>query len=226
MLDLAHWYAELTVENQLKVAALGGAAIAFVIGLLQYRKAQRWKRVEWTAKEMDAFFADPKVAMALKMIDWGAGRRIELYPNRANEAERFVVVRDDDLAKALRDHGMQEFSEDEAAIRDVFDHLLDRLERIHSFVEAGLLSQKDVKPYLYYWAVHVIAAKAGYTKVERIVQLRRFIRTYGYVGVQKLFAALSGQRWPDDPAEPIDRSVLLSCVTDASCESSNENPAG
>jgi hypothetical protein len=225
MIDAVHWFAELTAENQLKAAALVGAAIAFVIGLLQYRKAQRWKRVEWTAKEMDAFFADNKVAMALKMIDWGT-RRIELYPNRTNEAERFVLLRDENVANALRNHGIQEFSEDEAAIRDVFDHFLDRLERIHSFVEAGLLSHKDVKPYLYYWAVHVIAAKAGYTKVERIVQLRRFIGTYGYVGVQKLFTALSGQCWPDDSAERIDRSMLLTCATDASCESSDENPAG
>lgn len=221
-MNLAHWYTELTVENQLRAAALVGAATAFVIGLLQYRKAQRWKRVEWIAKEMDAFFADNKVALALKMIDWGS-RRIELHPNRTNEAERFVAIRDDDLARALRHHGIQEFSEDEAAIRDVFDHFLDRLERIQSFLEAGLLSHHDVKPYLHYWAVHVIAAKPGYTKVARIVQLRRFITTYGYVGVQKLFVVLSGRHWPDDPPERIDPSLLS---TDESCESSSENPAG
>jgi hypothetical protein len=48
----------LTPENQLKMAALLGASAAFMVGLIQYRKAQRWKRMEWVAKEMDVFFAD------------------------------------------------------------------------------------------------------------------------------------------------------------------------
>lgn len=199
MSTLLRWFATLTPDGQLKAMALLGAIAAFVIGLLQYRKAQRWKRVEWIAKEMDAFFADAKVAIALKMIDWGA-RRIELYPNRANEGNRFRVVRDADLEKALRRHTKQAemFTEDEAALRDLFDHFLDRLERIHSFVEAGLLSFKDVRPYLHYWAVQVVSADESDDTVKRIVQLRRFITTYGYSGVQRLFTALSGREWPDD----------------------------
>lgn len=226
MSDLWHWFAALTAENQLELIALIGAATAFLIGLVQYRKAQRWKRVEWIAKEMDAFFGDGKVALALRMIDWGA-RRIELYPSRTNEADRFVVVRDDDLAKALRHHRVAEdgFTEDEAAIRDLFDHFLDRLERIHSFVQAGLLTYEDVKPYLSYWAVHIIAARVGDKKVDRIVQLRRFIRAYGYEGVQKLFSVLSKRPWPEDPIEPVGWS-LLSCEVGTRSDQSDENPAG
>ena len=44
-----------TVENLLKAVALVGAAVAFVVSLLQYRKAQQWKRAEWVAREMKAF---------------------------------------------------------------------------------------------------------------------------------------------------------------------------
>ena len=64
------WFASLKPEDQVKVVAFLGAAVAFLIGLLQYRKAQRWKRSEWLATEMQAFFADPVVKAALYMIDW------------------------------------------------------------------------------------------------------------------------------------------------------------
>lgn len=189
------WLSTLTPDGQLKAIALFGAAVAFVVGLLQYRKSQRWKRSEWVAQEMDGFFKDPVVRSALCMIDWGA-RRLELYPNREKPEERFVVVTDDRMARALEFHENRPegFTEDEAAIRDAFDHLLDRLERIHSFVEAGLVTVADVSPYLRYWAEHILAARTDDPKVQRLVQLRRFIDRYSFSGVAILFDRLAGRR--------------------------------
>jgi hypothetical protein len=180
-------------------AALIGASIAFFFGLLQYRKSQHWKRAEWVAQEMQLFFGDPAVNSALRMIDWSA-RRIELFPDHHDKAQRLVVVRDDDLAEALAMHPdrPEGFSEIEAAIRDLFDHLLDRLERINSFVEARLVSVQDVRPYLDYWAKHVVCAVEGDPKVDRLVQLRRYIRYYDYSGVEKLFTQISGRAFPPE----------------------------
>jgi hypothetical protein len=187
------WVSDLEPDEWIKLIALTGAAIAFVTGLLQYRKAQRWKRAEWVAQEMQVFFTDQRVAAALRMIDWGA-RRIELYPERVDAAARTVYVRDDELAKALENHEDRPhgFTEDEARIRDVFDHFLDRLERINSFVETHLVSIADLKPYLRYWARNITAAREGDPKVDRLVQLRRYMKVYGYSGVEKLFAQLIG----------------------------------
>jgi hypothetical protein len=50
---------------------LGGATLAFLISLRQYRRGQRWKRVALAAKEMKEMLADTKAATALTMIDWG-----------------------------------------------------------------------------------------------------------------------------------------------------------
>lgn len=196
------WFQALPAQEQLKAIALLGATLAFLIGLFQYRKAQTWKRSEWLAQEMESFFNDPVVVAALRMIDYGE-RRIELYPKREAEATRFVLLRDDDVAKALEHHSIRHqedrgFNDDEASIRDAFDHLLARLERIQSFVQAGLLKYQDVRPYLNYWATHVISARANDPKVDRIVQLRRFIDSYGYDGVQVLFAKIAKLDWPAD----------------------------
>lgn len=201
------WFTQLAAEDQLKAMALVGATLAFLIGLLQYRKAQTWKRNEWLAQEMESFFDDPRVAAALRMIDYGE-RRIELYPSRRKEAERFLLLRDDDVAKALEHHSVRYhrddrgFTDDEATIRDTFDHLLGRLERIQSFVQSGLLTYRDIRPYLSYWATNVINATADDPTVDRIVQLRRFITGYGYSGVQTLFARIAGCEWPHE-AGPI-----------------------
>jgi hypothetical protein len=66
-LDFTTWVA----DDLLKAIALVGAAVAFVIGVLQYRIGQRWKRAEWVAQEMKGLFDDPLVKSALFMIDWG-----------------------------------------------------------------------------------------------------------------------------------------------------------
>ncbi|HET7437458.1 MAG TPA: hypothetical protein VFN10_22330 [Thermoanaerobaculia bacterium] len=159
----------ISADTVVKLLALVGASVAFVVGLFQYRKAQRWKRAEWIAEEMQSFFSDARVLAALRMIDWGA-RRIELYPDREDPATRSVYVRDDELAKALENHEQRPtgFSEDEATIRDVFDHFLDRLERINSFVETHLVRIEDLRPYLRYWARHINAAREGDPSVDRL----------------------------------------------------------
>jgi hypothetical protein len=92
----------------LSIAAYLGGLAAFAIGLLQYRRADYWKRSEFLAKEMKEYFADPQVTIALTMIDWGI-RRVRLFEpskdsQRLDSGERRV-----DRAlqcSALRPHTM------------------------------------------------------------------------------------------------------------------------
>jgi len=62
----------------LSIAGYLAALAAFAIGLIQYRRADYWKRCEFLAREMKEFFADPKVSLTLIMIDWGV-RRVKLF---------------------------------------------------------------------------------------------------------------------------------------------------
>ena len=51
-----------------------GAVIVFILGRAEYRISQQWKRSECLAAEVDRFFAQPKVATALLLIDYSAIR--------------------------------------------------------------------------------------------------------------------------------------------------------
>ncbi|HEY6331626.1 MAG TPA: hypothetical protein VI756_20035 [Blastocatellia bacterium] len=70
-------YAKLAVS----IPGFGGAIMALLFGLLQYRKSERWKRAEFVAKEIKEFESDPLVQNAMLMIDWGVRRiNVDLTP--------------------------------------------------------------------------------------------------------------------------------------------------
>ena len=57
-------------SNWLEILKLLGAGVAFGIGLNQYRKSETWKRLEFVAAEMRAFYDDAAVKLAMGMLDW------------------------------------------------------------------------------------------------------------------------------------------------------------
>ena len=176
---------EWSIENVLTAFGLAGAAGAFLIGVSQYRKSQQWKRAEWVAQEMKDFLGDPLVQAALQMIDWG-NRHVRLAPGSEPEA-----VTNSSVKAALRDHrGGQGFTETEANIRDCFDRFLDGLERFDSYVTTGLVYDDNLRPYLAYWLGHIHAAGADDPSVDRLAQLRSYMKTYGFTGADALVSRL------------------------------------
>lgn len=197
---------EWKTDDILTAVALIGGAIAFILGLLQYRKAQQWKRVEWVAQEMKLFFSDPMVQNALQMIDWGE-RRILLFPHREKFEDRYVVVSGEDVKLALLPHDERpKYTEVEAAIRDCFDRFLDGIERFESYVATGLVRPADLEPYLSYWGYHIAAAREGDPKVERLVQLRKYMGRYGYIGTSRLIQQLK-EAYESSAATPPNKSL-------------------
>ena len=180
------------LDDIFKFLGLIGTLTALAVGLFQYRKAQQWKRAEWVAQEMKAFFDQPPVQNALYMIDWGK-RRIPLFPLRENFEDRYVEVTDDIIKDALLEHDQRSrpFSEVEEAIRDAFDCFLDGLEKFESYVGARLVKHSDLQPYLAYWCHNIATAKDGDPKVDRLVQLRKYMARYGYRGASQLIVHLS-----------------------------------
>jgi hypothetical protein len=179
----------------LKALALTGTALAFVVGIWQYAKAQRWRRSEWVAQEVRSFVKDPMVQGALRMIDWG-DRSVRLFTDNSGPDGELVRVTDDMVAKALQHHSQRPdgFNLHEAAIRDAFDRFLDGIERFEAFRQARLVTAADLKPHVAYWLHHIRAAKAGDHSVDRLVQLRSYIGAYGFTGVQTLFGCYRDER--------------------------------
>jgi hypothetical protein len=168
------------------------ASVAFLAGLVQYRKAQRWKRAEFVAKEVKDFKGDPVIRNALLMLDWNE-RYVELFPGHEDPAKRSVLVNDTLLCHALaplpdkaaaRLH--EEYKAEEIAIRAAFDQLFDALERFEYFIQAGLVSRREFDPYLAYWVV-ILGDRGGKRKPAAVVDnLWAYVDSYSYTGVQKL----------------------------------------
>jgi hypothetical protein len=188
MFELKNW----APDHLLTAAALIGAGVAFVFGLIQYRRGQQWKRAEWVAQEMKQLFGDPLVQATLMMIDWGS-REIMLYPERNNESERYVLITDAEVTRALMSHGERSdgFEPKEARIRDAFDRFLDGLERFSSYEQTKLVSIKDVRPYLKYWADNICAEPLSAGTKGRLIQLRKYMNEYGFSGAYILLRKIA-----------------------------------
>jgi hypothetical protein len=193
-------------EDLLKAIALVGAAIAFAISLIQYRRAQQWKRAEWVAQELKQLFSDPLVQAALLMIDWGS-RRILLYPEREKLEERYVELTNEIVARALMLHndrqGDNKFTQLEADIRAAFDRTLDGLERFQSYVETGLVRISDPQPYLKYWAVNLTRDRVAAKGVDRVVNLRAYMDHYGFDGAHKLLKDIARLNAASQLTQPV-----------------------
>ena len=52
------------------VFGVGGAVAAFVVAIVQYKRAEKWRRAEFVVREIKDFESDPTIQNALLMIDW------------------------------------------------------------------------------------------------------------------------------------------------------------
>lgn len=136
---------------------------------------------------MEKVFSDHGTRQVLRMLDWDL-RKIDLFPEASDPTVRWVNVSDEMVAEALRPHmDNPNFNDDETAIRDLFDHFLDQLERIHSIVASRLVRLKDVHPYLSYWARRI--TQEG--DAARHKALKEYMMHYGYDGARELLEGLS-----------------------------------
>jgi hypothetical protein len=166
-----------------------GGFYLFLIGLRRYTKDQVWKRNEFVAKEIKEFTSDKMVRNTMFMLDWGE-RYIELFPDKPNYDDRIAKVDRQVLKLALQYHGFRtkdqgkdRFTSIEVAIRDNFDHFLSYLERFEQFIKAGLITAKELEPYLKYW----ISTIAENMEDDVRNAIYHYINQYGFTGTQELF---------------------------------------
>lgn len=186
-----------TLEFFLRVIGGIGGLSLFIIGFGRYSKSQYWKMNEFVANEMKEFNQDRMVKNAKLMLDWDK-RNIELFPEKEDYNERFFMVDREKLRSALMSHRLKNvFKKEEVAIRDTFDHFFDHLEKFHHFIEAGLITEKELAPYLRYW-MNVI----GETIEPRTKNvIHHYINEYQFKGVQELFMKFNKNVIPVTPLE-------------------------
>lgn len=200
------------------VSILGilGALIAFGVGLYQYRRAQQWKRTEFVAKEIKELLQDRRATAALAMIDW-ASRDIRLHATLDPRDGRVTRVTRDMQCLALRPHSIKEgsanaaadfevsrdgdqlrsYSEVETLIRDCYDALLDRYDRLGSCLDRSLLRVGDLSPYIGYYLDDIAKPTKDPAEAMWCVAFLTYVHFYKFLGVRSLFEAFHHNINPD-----------------------------
>ena len=178
-----------TLDFFLKLFGGIGGLYLFFEGIKRYKIDQVWKRSEFVAKEIKEFTSDQMVRNTMYMIDWGT-RKIELFPDKPDYADRYVKVDRKLLKQSLVHHihripnpGESCFTPEEQAIRDHFDHFLSYFERFDQFIDAKVITAEEIEPYLRYW---VRAITEGIEEEVREA-LYIYIEKYEFDGTKKLF---------------------------------------
>jgi hypothetical protein len=171
-------------DDWLKLIGIMSGLVAFAVGLWQYRRAQKWKRLEFVATEMKEFQSKRAVQNAFLMLDWN-DRVIEFYPEEEKESDRVIEVDDKLIEEALSIED-EEFSDAEIAVRDTFDEFFNCLEQFDHYVITGLVEYSEFHPYLAYW-LGILTGQDSEKKPTSVIKaFAEFIDCFEYHGVQHL----------------------------------------
>jgi hypothetical protein len=182
-------FRSVSLSNWLDILKILGAAAAFWIGLNQYRKAEAWKRLEFVAAEMKAFYDDDAVKLAMGMLDWRR-KKVALFKHRGENDFARAVVDYAIVASALGIDPELKYDKVQSAVREIFERFLEFLARFEGFLAAEVVQKTDLVPYLDYWIKLISGRDAHSPEVTKEVlpSLWKFIDYYGYRDVRRFIS--------------------------------------
>ena len=153
------------------------AILAFIKGVMEYIRSQKWKRSELLSKEVKEFFDDEDVKIVLTMLDYN--RR------RININGEIIKFNDILLQCSLITHNKKRvFEVKEAIIRDKFDLFFDKISFFENYISSGLVDEKECLEYLSYYLR--ILTKPGSKSKEIVEMFNEYLVYYRYENVIKL----------------------------------------
>jgi hypothetical protein len=185
--------AQLDAKDFVAFAVAAISLVTLIKGIIEYTKAQSWKKAEFISKEVKEFYSDINVQRALKFLDWDSGK-IDLKENEI-AGKNLMYFNNKDLIKSLRNHndGDTNFTYEEEKIREIIDALLDKLSLFQHFIDGKVFAPKDLKGYLKYWtnimfdAQNVRPSKTDFSNALKkymdayhFDDLKRLVKSFGY----------------------------------------------
>jgi hypothetical protein len=136
----------------LAVLTLVGAGVAFVLSLLQWRRAQAWQRADKLDTFIEKFESDELLRLATLVVDW------ELRETKFRG--RNLEICNQDALLALRHHDEvpehSDFGDKQPTIRDAYDALLAFFQRLEVSISNGLIDAEPATAYFAYWLEHFL----------------------------------------------------------------------
>jgi hypothetical protein len=168
------------------------AVVVFIFAVIQYRRAEHWKRAEYLAHLYDSFEQDSACKKAMQMLDWPS--RELVFEEKGKQVVRKVSPNNvfNALVPETHQEGGGGFTELEAQIRDCFDGFLSYIAEFERAIQQGLVDKRDVYVYLHYW----IGMLHGERHLRNNIRLRvlEYAKKFGFENVQNFI-----DRWPTKP---------------------------
>ena len=185
---------------------LTGSAISW--GIVKYVRQQKWQRIEFLRQAIKEFESDPDIHNALKILDFEEYRDYHITSPTHGRPFSFQVT-DELLCNALASHDQRvrvkhsiDYHQDhnnldpdtlrqyqiETVLRDWFNKMLNGLEHFGYFLESGLFTEEELRPWLRYWIKLIGNPTYRRPGASRFYDaLYSYIHHSGFLGVQKLF---------------------------------------
>jgi hypothetical protein len=184
--------------------ALGG----FFFGLYQFYDAQKWKRAEFAASQLQKLDADPVLSAACKILDWKSRTIAVPAPLKVSDDESTFQHEWETLAEGVKPESERKsFDRPMELYRDIFDTFFTYLERVNHSIDIDLISKEQVSS-LEYWVKQVASPRFGPP-----VEFGPFIDFYGYTGVRALMRKFKVPGPPEYSANSPGARALLESVS-------------
>jgi hypothetical protein len=196
-----------TFDIYWKLITATAGLFVFFRGIFLFRNAQRWKKSEFLANEMKAFFDHPDIKIILQILDY-AVTTIPL-PAKIKSTNTEYTVSHADLQWILIPHTSQDpnikseivaymgnhypqdalntvrFSPEQQYVRDLFDYFFMRFTLLKIHEKNKLFSYKELAPYLEYY-INILYSKENPNPLQK--RILDYLTEYKSTYVLQLFA--------------------------------------
>jgi hypothetical protein len=129
-----------TLELLVALAAIAG----FFMGLYQYRQAQKWKRLEFAAGQMQRLTNDPDLVLAITFLEYSK-MEVPLPDKYRLIMQADTFQHESDVLSTMMEPRYFERSSTYFIYREAFMRLFEYFEQLFQFTEMGLIQPEDIK---------------------------------------------------------------------------------
>jgi hypothetical protein len=164
-------------------------AIGFGLALIQYGRAQRWKRSEFATGILDQLWSDERIRFACIALDWKkktvmVGEQYKTFDPSQSFVHQISVMEE---GLATEERSMS-FAWPRSYYQECFDRFFEYLSLVDHYLEVDLFDVQDVKP-LGYWLSLIQYPKYANDKAIFLT----YARFYGFDGVSRLISRMRPQ---------------------------------
>ena len=135
---------QTSLADWINLALMFGGIIGFLFGLYQYTYAQRWKRLEFAATEIQRLTQDEDLRIAMMFLEYSK-RPVPLPPKYFELLDEKIIDHSHEKLSKILKIDFFETDPEYFIYRDSLGRLFEYLEQMYHFINMGLIKAKDVK---------------------------------------------------------------------------------